>query len=53
MIKGLSGATIWSEDLNRLLPFYRDVLGLPVTDRVAAIRGVRHRRGAGAGAGHA
>lgn len=30
MIKGLSGATIWSEDLNRLLPFYRDVLGLPV-----------------------
>ena len=28
MIKGLSGATIWSEDLNRLLPFYRDVLGL-------------------------
>lgn len=31
MIKGLSGATIWSEDLNRLLPFYRDVLGLAVT----------------------
>jgi predicted enzyme related to lactoylglutathione lyase len=30
MIKGLSGATIWSEDLNRLLPFYRDVLGLTV-----------------------
>jgi predicted enzyme related to lactoylglutathione lyase len=30
MIKGLAGATIWSEDLNRLLPFYRDVLGLPV-----------------------
>jgi predicted enzyme related to lactoylglutathione lyase len=30
MIKGLSGATIWSEDLNRLLPFYRDVLGLAV-----------------------
>jgi predicted enzyme related to lactoylglutathione lyase len=29
MIKGLSGATIWSEDLtNRLLPFYRDTLGL-------------------------
>jgi hypothetical protein len=27
MIKGLSGATIWSEDFNRLLPFYRDVLG--------------------------
>ena len=31
MITGLRGATIWSEDLNRLLPFYRDVLRLPVT----------------------
>ena len=30
MITGLSGATIWSEDLGNLLPFYRDVLGLPV-----------------------
>lgn len=30
MVKGLSGATIWSENLNNLLPFYRDVLGLPV-----------------------
>lgn len=30
MIKGLNGATIWSEDLNNLLPFYRDVLRLPV-----------------------
>jgi len=30
MITGLRGATIWSEDLNKLLPFYRDVLGLPV-----------------------
>jgi catechol 2,3-dioxygenase-like lactoylglutathione lyase family enzyme len=30
MIKGLSGSTIWSEDLNKLLPFYRDVLGLAV-----------------------
>ena len=30
MIKGLRGATIWSEDLTKLLPFYRDVLGLPV-----------------------
>lgn len=28
MIQGLGGATIWSEDLNRLLPFYRDVVGL-------------------------
>ena len=30
MIRELSGATIWSEDLNKLLPFYRDVLGLKV-----------------------
>ncbi|HYM16421.1 MAG TPA: VOC family protein [Dehalococcoidia bacterium] len=30
MIKGLAGATIWSEDLGRLLPFYRDTLGLEV-----------------------
>jgi predicted enzyme related to lactoylglutathione lyase len=30
MIKGLRGATIWSENLDNLLPFYRDVLGLPV-----------------------
>lgn len=30
MIQGLAGATIWSEDVNNLLPFYRDVLGLPV-----------------------
>ena len=30
MLKSLSGATIWSEDLNNLLPFYRDLLGLPI-----------------------
>jgi predicted enzyme related to lactoylglutathione lyase len=30
MIKGLGGVTLWSEDLNNLLPFYRDVLGLKV-----------------------
>jgi predicted enzyme related to lactoylglutathione lyase len=30
MIKGLRGATIWSEDLNNLRPFYQDLLGLPV-----------------------
>jgi hypothetical protein len=30
MIKGLRGATIWSEDVGRLLPFNRDVLGLAV-----------------------
>lgn len=30
MIKGLSAVSIWSSDLNDLLPFYRDVLGLKV-----------------------
>ncbi len=30
MIKQFAGASIWSEDLNNLLPFYRDVLGLEV-----------------------
>ena len=30
MINGLRGATIWSEDVNNLLPFYRDVLGLTI-----------------------
>ncbi len=31
MIEGLANATIWSEDLTRkLLPFYRDTVGLPV-----------------------
>jgi predicted enzyme related to lactoylglutathione lyase len=30
MIKKFSGVTVWSEDLNNLLPFYRDVLGLKV-----------------------
>ena len=29
MITGLGGATIWSEDIGNLLPFYRDVVGLP------------------------
>jgi predicted enzyme related to lactoylglutathione lyase len=30
MITGLRGATIWSEDVGNLLPFYRDVLGMPI-----------------------
>ncbi len=30
MIKQFAGASIWSENLNNLLPFYRDVLGLPI-----------------------
>jgi predicted enzyme related to lactoylglutathione lyase len=31
MIKQFAGASVWSEDLNNLLPFYRDVLGINVT----------------------
>ena len=30
MIQRFGGTTIWSEDLHRLLPFYRDTIGLPV-----------------------
>jgi predicted enzyme related to lactoylglutathione lyase len=30
MITQFAGASIWSEDLNNLLPFYRDLLGLKV-----------------------
>jgi predicted enzyme related to lactoylglutathione lyase len=30
MISGLGGVSIWSSDLNNLLPFYRDTLGLSV-----------------------
>jgi predicted enzyme related to lactoylglutathione lyase len=30
MITQFSGTSLWSEDLNNLLPFYRDVLGLKV-----------------------
>ncbi len=30
MIKGLRVSSIWSEDLNNLLPFYRDTLGMKV-----------------------
>ena len=35
MINGLGGATIWSQDVNNLLPFYRDVLGLTVRIQIA------------------
>jgi glyoxylase I family protein len=28
MLKNFAGTTVWSEDLNNLLPFYRDTLGL-------------------------
>ena len=30
MIKQFSGVSLWSADLNNLLPFYRDTLGLKV-----------------------
>lgn len=30
MITRFGGATIWSSDLNRLLPFYRDTMGMPI-----------------------
>lgn len=34
MIKGLFGATTWSQDLNNLLPFYHDLLGLPIAVQI-------------------
>ena len=37
MITGFAGASIWSEDLNNLLPFYRDVLGLKVAMEFAPL----------------
>lgn len=30
MIRGLQGVFIWTDDLARLVPFYRDTLGLPM-----------------------
>ncbi len=30
MLKRFTGTTVWSEDMNNLLPFYRDTLGLKV-----------------------
>ena len=30
MIKQFSNVSVWSNDLNNLLPFYRDVLGLKI-----------------------
>jgi predicted enzyme related to lactoylglutathione lyase len=35
MIKQFAGVSTWSEDLNNLLPFYRDVLGLKVAQESA------------------
>ena len=45
MIKGLRAVTIWSEDMKNLLPFYRDLLGLPVAIQIPGLRGARHDRG--------
>src|SRR5688572_6545780 len=47
MLKGLSGATIWSEDLNKLLPFYRDLLGLPVAYETPGFVGFGERADGG------
>jgi predicted enzyme related to lactoylglutathione lyase len=34
MIKHVRGVTRWSENLDNLLPFYRDLLGLPVAIQI-------------------
>ena len=49
MLKGLAGATIWSEDLNKLLPFYRDVLGLKVAYEVPGFVSFGERAASGGG----
>ena len=43
MITQLVNVSIWSEDLNNLLPFYRDVLGLKTAMEFADLRGTGHR----------
>jgi hypothetical protein len=53
MITGLRGASIWSEDVKNLLPFYRDVLGLNVGFESTRVRRARRVGGAGARAGDA
>jgi predicted enzyme related to lactoylglutathione lyase len=49
VLRGLSGASIWSEDLNNLLPFYRDVLGLTVAYEQPGFVGFGERAADGAG----
>jgi hypothetical protein len=49
MLKGLGGATIWSEDLNNLLPLYRDVLGLKVAYEPPGLAGFGERAASGSG----
>ena len=41
MIKGLAGATIWSENVDNLLPFYRDLLGLKPSVQIPVPRSPR------------
>ena len=36
MITSFAGTSVWSEHLNNLLPFYRDVLGLAVSSESPA-----------------
>jgi predicted enzyme related to lactoylglutathione lyase len=43
MLKGLGGATVWSEDFNNLIPFYRDVLGLKIAYEVPGFVGFGER----------
>jgi predicted enzyme related to lactoylglutathione lyase len=47
MLTGLSGATIWSENLHNLLPFYRDVLGLKIAYESPAFVGFGERADGG------
>lgn len=42
MLKGFHGVIIWTEDMKRLLPFYKDTLGLPTqmeADEFAVFQG--------------
>ena len=45
-ITGLRGASIWREDVKKLLPFYRDVLGLKNPPIQGGVSTVRHGRSA-------
>src|SRR4051812_13434878 len=47
MLKGVGGASIWSSDLNHLVPFYRDVLGLKIAYEVPGFVGFGERDNVG------
>jgi predicted enzyme related to lactoylglutathione lyase len=51
MIQGLRTATIFSEDLNNLLPFYRDTVGLRVSIETPAFVLLGDPQGASIGLG--